>query len=94
MGADLGTQDDMWPFLERVLSFCANHVLRNLKYRARIPIPGSWMLVGVADEYDLLQEGEIYGECLFRRSFVCCLASGKHACRSLEGARSTSKGLC
>lgn len=62
MGADLGTQDDMWPFLEHVLSFCTNHVLRDLKYRARIPIPNGCMLVGIADEYDLLQEGQIYGE--------------------------------
>ena len=62
MGADLNTQDDMWPFLEHVLTFCVNHVLSDLKYRARIPIPGSCMLVGVADEYNLLQEGQIYGE--------------------------------
>jgi hypothetical protein len=62
MGADLNTRDDMWPFLEHVLSFCANHVLRDLKYRARVPIPGSWMLVGVADEYNLLHEGQIYGK--------------------------------
>ena len=76
MGADLGTEDDMWEFLEHVLNFCVNHVLRDLKYRARIPIPGSWMLVGVADEYDLLQEGQIYGECLLQRSFLSCSSSG------------------
>jgi RNA-dependent RNA polymerase len=73
MGADLGTQDDMWPFLKHVLSFCANHILRDLKYRARIPVPGSWLLVGVADEYGLLQEGEIYGEYLSQRTYLSCL---------------------
>ena len=62
MGADLNTQDDMWPFLKHVLSFCVNHVLRDLKYRARVPIPRSCVLVGVADEYNLLREGQIYGE--------------------------------
>ena len=62
IGADLGTQDDLWPFLEHVLSFCVNHVLRDLKYRARVPIPRSCVLVGVADEYNLLREGQIYGE--------------------------------
>lgn len=66
MGADLDTRDDMWPFLKHVLSFCANHVLRDLKYRARIPIPHGCMLVGIADEYDLLQEGQIYGEYYYR----------------------------
>jgi len=76
MGADLGSRDDMWPFLQHVLRFCANHILRDLKYRARIPIPGSWMLVGVADEYDLLQEGQIYGEYLLQRVSLNRLPSG------------------
>jgi RNA-dependent RNA polymerase len=76
MGADLDTQDDMWPFLRHVLRFCTNHVLRDLKYRARVPIPKSWMLVGVADEYDLLQEGQIYGACLPQRTVLSCLPSG------------------
>ena len=36
------------------------HVLRELKSRARIPVPGSVTLVGVPDEWGLLREGEIY----------------------------------
>lgn len=36
------------------------HVLRDLKHRARIPVPGSVTLVGVADEWGLLREGQIY----------------------------------
>jgi len=76
MGADLDTQDDMSPFIRHVLRFCANHVLRDLKYRARIPIPNSWMLVGVADEYDLLQEGQIYGVYLSQRAILSYLPSG------------------
>ncbi|KAI0094073.1 RdRP-domain-containing protein [Irpex rosettiformis] len=38
------------PFLERTIQFAKNHVLRDIKHGARIPIPGSHHLVGVADE--------------------------------------------
>ncbi|KAI6111898.1 RNA dependent RNA polymerase-domain-containing protein [Pisolithus croceorrhizus] len=38
------------PFLSSLRSSAINYVLRGLKYRARIPIPGSYMLPGVADE--------------------------------------------
>jgi RNA-dependent RNA polymerase len=49
-------------FLKRVLKFAVNHVLRDLKYKSRIPVPNAWTLVGVADEYGYLQPDEIYGE--------------------------------
>lgn len=48
--------------LQRVQTFAANHVLRDIKYKARIFVPKAWTLVGIADEYDYLEEGEIYGE--------------------------------
>jgi hypothetical protein len=48
-------------FLKRVLKFAVNHVLRDLKYKARIPVPNAHTLVGVADEYGYLEPGEIYG---------------------------------
>jgi RNA-dependent RNA polymerase len=48
-------------FLKRLLKFAVNHVLRDLKYKARIPVPKAWTLVGVADEYGYLKENEIYG---------------------------------
>ncbi|KZS97021.1 RdRP-domain-containing protein [Sistotremastrum niveocremeum HHB9708] len=54
---DVRTLDD--PFLQRALDFAENHALREMKYRARIPVPGSWNLVGVVDEYDQLQPGQI-----------------------------------
>ncbi|KAI6002488.1 RNA dependent RNA polymerase-domain-containing protein [Pisolithus orientalis] len=38
------------PFLVRLRSAAINHVVRGIKYRARIPIPESYMLPGVADE--------------------------------------------
>ena len=37
-------------FFERLLRFSMNHSLREVKYKARIPVPGSYQLVGVADE--------------------------------------------
>lgn len=54
----------MISFLDRVFKFAKNHILRDLKYKARIPVPKAWTLVGVADEYDYLKEGEIYGRVL------------------------------
>ena len=36
------------------------HILRELKYRAHIRVPGSYTLYGVSDEWDCLEEGEIY----------------------------------
>ncbi|KAF8123146.1 RNA dependent RNA polymerase-domain-containing protein [Boletus edulis] len=38
------------PFLARVRACAINHVLRAVKHEARLPIPDSYMLVGVADE--------------------------------------------
>lgn len=37
-------------FLERLLRFSMNHSLREVKFKARIPVPNSYQLVGVADE--------------------------------------------
>jgi len=62
------------PFLARLRSCAINHVLREVKHEARIPIPDSYMLVGVADEgpayvkKDLknvycLPQGKIFGMC-------------------------------
>lgn len=65
VGADLeSTRQDgeFLSFLKRSLKFAVNHVLRDLKYKARIPVPDAWTLVGVADEYDYLKEDEIYGQ--------------------------------
>jgi RNA-dependent RNA polymerase len=47
-------------FYERVLEFAVNHILREIKNRARIPVPEGWTLVGVIDEHSQLEEGEIY----------------------------------
>jgi len=37
-------------FFERLLRFSIHHSLRTVKFKARIPVPKSYQLVGVADE--------------------------------------------
>ncbi|KAA1469185.1 RdRP-domain-containing protein [Dentipellis sp. KUC8613] len=39
-----------YPLLNELLRYAINAVLRDVKHRARIPLPDSYMLVGVADE--------------------------------------------
>ncbi|KAI9449719.1 RdRP-domain-containing protein [Lactarius psammicola] len=38
------------PFFESLLRYSMNYTLREVKYKARIPVPKSYQLVGVADE--------------------------------------------
>ncbi|KAH7916477.1 RdRP-domain-containing protein [Hygrophoropsis aurantiaca] len=52
-----GLQDAL---IKRSLSCASTHVLRELKYRAHIAVPGSYTLLGVSDEWGCLQEGEIF----------------------------------
>ncbi|KAK2461790.1 hypothetical protein APHAL10511_006253 [Amanita phalloides] len=47
-------------FWKKSMDFAVYHVLRELKNHARIPVPGAWTLVGVADEHDYLRDGEIF----------------------------------
>lgn len=47
-------------FIHDCLDLAVIECLRDLKYRARIPLEGSYTLVGVADEDVCLQEGQIY----------------------------------
>lgn len=65
------------PFLARLRACAINHVLREVKHEARIPIPNSYMLVGVADEgpayvekglknVHCLPQGKIFCMCLFQ----------------------------
>jgi hypothetical protein len=48
------------PFYNKLLQIAVYHVLRDLKHHARIPIPGAWTLVGVADVHKYLREGEVF----------------------------------
>ncbi|KAI0079598.1 RdRP-domain-containing protein [Panus rudis PR-1116 ss-1] len=47
-------------FWHQMMDFAINHVLRDLKHHARIPVPNAWNLVGVADIHAYLREGEIF----------------------------------
>ena len=47
------------PFYKHLMDFAINHVLRELKHHARIPIPG-WTLVGVADVHGWLRPNEVF----------------------------------
>ncbi|KAF8337536.1 RNA dependent RNA polymerase-domain-containing protein [Cantharellus anzutake] len=53
-------EDGMLGFLQRIAQISQGHILRELKHHARIPIRGSWTLVGVADEWNELEEREVY----------------------------------
>lgn len=47
-------------FLERALELALLTALRDLKHRARIPVPDGVTLIGIVDETGFLKEGEIY----------------------------------
>jgi RNA-dependent RNA polymerase len=73
IGLDLkyihGRQPIDEPFLTRVRRSAMNHVLRDVKHSARIPVRNSWLLVGVADEGPAyVAEG---------KENVFCLSAGK-----------------
>lgn len=54
----LNFRDDT--FLERVLELTLLTALRDLKHKARIPVPQAVNLMGIVDETGILEEGEIY----------------------------------
>ncbi|KAL4069320.1 RdRP-domain-containing protein [Scleroderma citrinum] len=64
LGIDFALGDGQMGYCSDLLTNslkCAEtHILRELKYRAHITVPGSFTLYGVSDEWDCLNEGEIY----------------------------------
>uniref|UniRef100_A0A8H7YB62 RNA-dependent RNA polymerase n=1 Tax=Psilocybe cubensis TaxID=181762 RepID=A0A8H7YB62_PSICU len=48
------------PFYQKMMEYAINHILRDLKNKARIPIPNAWTLVGVADVHRFLQPNQIF----------------------------------
>ncbi|KAH8100639.1 RNA dependent RNA polymerase-domain-containing protein [Cristinia sonorae] len=57
LGIDNLQWDEFW---EQMMDFSVNHVLRELKHHARIPVKDAWNLVGVADIHGYLKEGEVF----------------------------------
>ncbi|KAF8486749.1 RdRP-domain-containing protein [Russula emetica] len=62
-------------FVQRLLRFSMNHSLREVKFKARIPVPKSYQLVGVADEGQAYIKEGVNEEDVFTlspgRIFVC-----------------------
>eukprot|EP01103_Thecamoeba_quadrilineata_P021406 TRINITY_DN9833_c0_g1_i1.p1 TRINITY_DN9833_c0_g1~~TRINITY_DN9833_c0_g1_i1.p1 ORF type:complete len:1053 (-),score=216.06 TRINITY_DN9833_c0_g1_i1:401-3313(-) len=58
--ADLGLNFSDDPFLAKVLELSLLMSLRDLKHRARIPVPNGFTLMGVMDETRFLEEGQIF----------------------------------
>ena len=63
------------PFHARLRRVAMNHILRDIKHHARIPLPSSYQLIGIADEGPAyiaagykdvytLEDGQIYGQLL------------------------------
>jgi len=48
------------PFITQLLDAAVTDVLRDIKFKARIPLPGCYNLVGVVDISDTLEKDEIY----------------------------------
>ncbi|KAF7367387.1 RdRP-domain-containing protein [Mycena sanguinolenta] len=46
--------------IKTALALATTHILREIKHRAHIIIPGSYTLIGVSDEWGCLEEGEVY----------------------------------
>jgi len=74
------------PFLQQLRRVAMTDILRDIKHSARIPVPNSYLLVGVADEgpayeeagYDnvfCLHPGQIYGEFFLSLSILYSLLS-------------------
>lgn len=59
LGVDVAPSE-LDPFLAACVDLAVTDALRGLKFRARIPLPGSFTLVGVADEDGCLEEGEVF----------------------------------
>lgn len=73
--AELITQEPRDSFLLDPVDVASYHILRDLKYRAHIPVPDGYTLVGVADPYGCLQPDEVFA----------CVTSVKNGLTFLEG---------
>ncbi|KAJ6627010.1 RNA dependent RNA polymerase-domain-containing protein [Mycena sp. CBHHK59/15] len=63
--------------IKTTLAYATTHVLREIKHRARILVPGSYTLIGVSDEWDCLEEGEIYATVVDERKSLNLAVTGR-----------------
>ncbi|CEQ42492.1 SPOSA6832_04321 [Sporobolomyces salmonicolor] len=61
------------PFVVRSLNATVVHALREIKWKARIPLPGCWNLVGVVDTSGCLAQDEIYARIQKADGTIECL---------------------
>lgn len=61
------------PFVSQLLDATVVHSLRDMKHKARIPVPGCYNLVGVTDISNTLKEGEIYAQLRLPDGTLKCL---------------------
>ncbi|KAI6045196.1 RdRP-domain-containing protein [Pisolithus marmoratus] len=71
-----GFQSDV---LFNSLNCAETAVMRELKYRGHIAVPGSFTLSGVSDEWNCLEEGEIYATVLDERKDIKQAITGRVA---------------
>jgi hypothetical protein len=64
------------PFLRECNMAVLTHALRQIKYRARIPVADAWTIMGILDETGTLKEGEIY-VCIQQPQGQRCAVKGK-----------------
>ena len=48
------------PFFQILISLALSHALKQIKYKSRIAVENSWVLMGVMDEFEILGADEIY----------------------------------
>jgi hypothetical protein len=48
------------PFFKKLNELALSHALKEIKYRSRIAVENSWVLMGVMDEFEILGADEIY----------------------------------
>ncbi|KAJ6501486.1 RdRP-domain-containing protein [Mycena vitilis] len=63
--------------IKTVLAYATTQILREIKHRAHIIIPGSYTLIGVADEWDCLEDGEVYATVMDDRTGVYMDITGR-----------------
>ncbi|KAF7306444.1 RdRP-domain-containing protein [Mycena indigotica] len=63
--------------IKTAIAFATMHILREIKHRGHILVPGSYTLIGVVDEWDCLEEGEIYATVVDERNKLNLPVTGR-----------------
>ncbi|KAJ7171804.1 RdRP-domain-containing protein, partial [Mycena crocata] len=63
--------------IKTALAYATTHILREIKHRAHIIVPGSYTLIGVSDEWNCLGEGEIFATVVDERTGLNIRVEGR-----------------